>query len=138
MAAALGAKVYPAGFSEIGFGSLSLSEAGFNSPLKALDGAHVLHWHGDTFDLPDGASLLASTSLIKHQAYAIGSYALGLQFHAELDPAYFEQWLIGHAAEISNKGLDPKALRADCQQYGPRLAKAGEQMFLAWLTEIGL
>src|ERR1700690_2300828 len=51
MARALGAKVYPAGFKEIGWPPLALSEGGRRSPLAALDSVSVLHWHGDTFDL---------------------------------------------------------------------------------------
>ena len=63
----------------------------------------VLHWHGDTFDLPTGAVLLAGSNLYPHQAFSIGSAVLGLQFHAEADPARIEQRLIGHAADVGGK-----------------------------------
>ncbi len=43
----------------------------------------TLHWHGDTFDLPERATLLASTDLVKHQAFSIGDKILGVQFHPE-------------------------------------------------------
>jgi GMP synthase (glutamine-hydrolysing) len=52
IAAALGARVYPGGKKEIGWAPVALTAAGRASPLAALEGRPVLHWHGDTFDLP--------------------------------------------------------------------------------------
>src|SRR5487761_1117121 len=64
MARALGAKVYAAGFKEIGWSGIRLSAGGRASPLaKLAPGARVLHWHGDTFDLPSGATLSRSSSI---------------------------------------------------------------------------
>jgi GMP synthase (glutamine-hydrolysing) len=52
-----------------------------------------LHWHGDAFELPDGATLLASSSLYPHQAFRLGS-GLGLQFHVEATPALVREWFL--------------------------------------------
>lgn len=52
-----------------------------------------LQWHGDTFDLPDGATLLASSHLYPHQAFRLGS-ALGLQFHVEATSALVREWFL--------------------------------------------
>lgn len=52
----------------------------------------VLHWHGDVFDLPEGARPLASSAMTEHQAFRFGS-AWGLLFHAEADAALVERWL---------------------------------------------
>ncbi|XUJ33596.1 glutamine amidotransferase-related protein [Bradyrhizobium japonicum] len=61
MAKALGARIYAGGVKEIGWGSVTLTDAGQASSLKPLaESAPVLHWHGDTFDLPDNAARLAS------------------------------------------------------------------------------
>lgn len=70
MARALGARVYPGAGKEIGWAPFTLTEAGRTTPLAHLDATAVLHWHGDTFDLPMGTEHLASTDLCTHQAFA--------------------------------------------------------------------
>ena len=57
MARAAGARVYPGPAKEIGWGELQLSGAAQKAPLHHFAGVPVLHWHGDTFDLPAGAEL---------------------------------------------------------------------------------
>ena len=88
MAKALGARVFKGHVKEIGWGPLNLTEEGRSSCLSALQGddAVVLHWHGDTFDLPPGATRLASNPNYDNQAFAFGRNALALQFHLEADP----------------------------------------------------
>lgn len=66
-----------------------------------VDGTSVLHWHGDTFDLPDGAVLLASSDQYLHQAFSWEKHVLALQFHIETTWCGLERWLIGHAGEIA-------------------------------------
>lgn len=138
MAAALGAKVYPGPAKEIGWAPITLTEAGRNSPLAPLaeDGGMVLHWHGDTFDLPPGAELLASTPLCRHQAYRIGATALAFQFHPEALAARFEEWLIGHAAEIAGAKLSPSTLRADTARWGESLERRAQRCFGAWMEGV--
>lgn len=134
MARALGARVYPGPAKEIGWSLLTLTEAGRSSPLRHLSETSVLHWHGDTFDLPVGARLLASTPICANQAFAIGSRALALQFHGETEGGDIERWLIGHACEIAAAGLDPRSIRADTERNGERLRTAGSRVFTEWLT----
>lgn len=134
IAAALGAKVAPMGYKEIGFSSLSMTGAGRSGPLRHLEGVPVLHWHGDAFDIPDGAISLATTTVCATQGFSIGSHVLGLQFHPEVDAcAGIERWLIGHAAELASAGIDPRALRADATKYGPALREAARKTFTEWL-----
>lgn len=134
MAAALGARVYPGPSKEIGWSALDLTPAGRNHPLAALESVPVLHWHGDTFDLPDGCDRLASTPLCLNQAFARGADVLGLQFHPEVMASRFECWLIGHASELATAGIDPTRLREAAQCYAKELEKAGAAMLQDWLV----
>lgn len=133
IAAALGERVYPGAAKEIGWAPVELSEAGRAGPLAVLEGQPVLHWHGDTFDLPEGAARLASTSVTPNQAFALGDTVLGLQFHPEADPKHIEAWLIGHTAELTAAGIDLAAVRADTARYGEAAARAGQALITAWL-----
>ena len=76
IAAALGARVYPGGHMELGFAPVSVNAAGAASPLRHIDGVPVLHWHSDTFDLPDQVELLGSTDRYAHQAFRRGANLL--------------------------------------------------------------
>ncbi len=136
MAAALGARVYPGAHKEIGWAPVELTAAGTSSCLSKLEGQPVLHWHGDTFDLPQGAERLASTALYPNQAFAIGSNALALQFHPELDARRFEQWLIGHAGELAAAGVDVAAFRAQVRQGGAALRTAAVSLLGHWLERL--
>lgn len=140
MARALGARVYPGPAKEIGWSPLTLTEAGRASPLVHLDGdkPSMLHWHGDTFDLPAGATLLASTTLCRHQAFSWGRSALAFQCHPEARTAHLEHWFIGHASEITAAGLSVPQLRADTASFGPALEAQGAKCFSDWLARVGL
>jgi GMP synthase (glutamine-hydrolysing) len=138
MAAALGARVAPGPAKEIGYAPVELSDAGQRSPLAFLAGVPVLHWHGDNLDLPEGAERLASTTVCPTQAFSIGDYALGLQFHLETEPRALERWLIGHAVELGRAGIDPCVLRTQARELGPATAEAGRRVLDKWLKGTGL
>jgi GMP synthase (glutamine-hydrolysing) len=138
MARACGAAVYPGPEREIGYKPLRLTDAGWTSPLSRLDhGVPVLHWHGDTFDLPEGAEHLASTGACENQAFSMGPKILGLQFHLEVGPHDLEAWLVGHAVELSNAQIDPRDLRAQAQRAEQRLKPAATAIFSDWLHQAG-
>lgn len=135
IAAALGAKVSPMSAKEIGFRPVTLNEAGLRSPLRHMDGAQVLHWHGDAFEIPDGALNLASTPACATQAFSLGPNVLGIQFHPEADACSgLERWLIGHASELNSAGIDPRIIRKDAERYGPALREAARTMLAEWLA----
>ena len=134
IAHALGAKVYPGHAKEIGWSELTLAPDGRSSPLRHLNGVAVLHWHGDTFDLPQGARCLASTSLYPNQAFDHGRNVLALQFHCEVDAADIESWLIGHISELTAAGIDINALRNDSRRLGTGLKQAASGVLREWLA----
>jgi GMP synthase (glutamine-hydrolysing) len=135
MAAALGSRVYPSGHKEIGWSKLVLTEAGRASCLRHLEPTAVLHWHGDTFDLPPGAVRLASTPLCANQAFAYGRHALALQFHIEAAGIALESWFVGHCGEIAaTPGLSVETLRAQTLEWSELATRAGQACFEQWLT----
>ena len=141
LAHALGARVFPGKFTEIGWKPLDLTKAGTTSVVSPLDASHtsMFHWHGDTFDLPAGAELLASTAEVPNQIFRWGGCALGVQCHPELSAADMESWLVGHACELaSTAGIDLGRLRRDTATWGPSLERQARMMFRQWLDEVGL
>ncbi|PCF95642.1 glutamine amidotransferase [Vreelandella nigrificans] len=136
IARALGAKVYPLGVKEIGFSPVTLTTDGQESVLAALGEAPVLHWHGDQFDIPTGGVHLASTPIGANQAFSLGSNVLGLQFHLEADVSKLEQWLIGHANELSQADIAPCKLREDAERLGERLTIAARTVLVEWLNNL--
>ena len=136
MARALGAKVYPGPYKEIGWSALDLSNEGMHSSLAHLAAEHtsVLHWHGDTFDLPIGSTHLASSSKYQNQAFSWGKSGLGLQFHPEVTAGNLERWFIGHACEIgATSGVSIAGLREDTALYAKQLEKQAAKFWRAWL-----
>lgn len=136
MAAALGAKVYPGHYKEIGWSALTSAQADHNimAPLLVPD-VNVLHWHGDTFDLPEGAVRLASSSHYPNQAFGWGKHGLALQFHPEVKTSHVERWLIGHACELAKTPhVNVPTLRAESKVHGPKLEQAAQVFWQQWLT----
>lgn len=141
LAHTLGARVYPGKAKEIGWKALGLTEDGEKSPVSHLAASNtsMLHWHGDTFDLPDGATLLASTDITRNQIYSYGGFLIAFQCHPELKRANIESWLIGHASEIAtSKVTTVNAIRSDTERFGGALQAAGRKCFEEWLAGVGL
>ncbi|MGB6637119.1 MAG: glutamine amidotransferase [Bradyrhizobium sp.] len=139
MAKALGSRVFKGAVKEIGWGTIELTEEGRSSCLKPLrgDDAVVLHWHGDTFDLPRDATRLASNRNYENQAFAYGRNSLALQFHLEADPRQLEEWYVGHAAELAATQTSVTELRAATQRHRSSLARRADLVFGDWLRQCG-
>jgi GMP synthase-like glutamine amidotransferase len=131
LARALGARVYPNPVKEIGWAPVYWTEvarqdrlfAGIESPET------VLHWHGETFDLPEGAELLASSQACHHQAFRAGSNAYGIQFHLEVTPEMISAW-----CEEDANSTDIRELQApiDPHAHAGRLARLASTVFDRW------
>jgi GMP synthase (glutamine-hydrolysing) len=134
MALSLGVRVYPAAEKEIGFFPVELTPEGKRSCLAAVGDAAVLHWHGDTFDLPKGAIRLASTRVCKNQAFSYGQNAIAFQFHPEVGVRGFERWLIGHALELATIGVDVNELRSEHESARLDLERRARECLRNWIT----
>ncbi|WP_230770259.1 glutamine amidotransferase [Sphingomonas sp. Leaf4] len=131
VAAALGAAVYKGPACEIGFDAIELTP-GIASPLRHVAQVPVLHWHGDTFDLPHGTELLATTARYR-QGFRRGSNLLALQFHAEMgEDERFTAWLDYLDCPMHRAGLV-----AAYRTHGPAAVRAGQAMIAEWLTGLG-
>jgi GMP synthase (glutamine-hydrolysing) len=137
LAQALGARVY-AGPKEFGWAPVKLTEAGERSVLRDIghEAIPVLHWHGDTFDLPDGAERLASTPECANQAFSLGA-TLAVQFHPEVSARHFERWLICNTGQIAlMKSHTVRSLRDQATRYADAAATSGQKWFAAWLEQM--
>jgi GMP synthase (glutamine-hydrolysing) len=137
MAKALGADVAPGPQKEIGYAPLAVTEEGRAAGLGDFSSVPVLHWHGDNFALPAGATRLASTAACPNQAFSLGAAVLGLQFHVEVDPSTIETWLVGHTVELGKAGIDPRTIRAQAASVGQATAEKGRVFLATWLDGVG-
>ena len=88
VASVAGARVYPADHQEIGWFAVEKTRAAEEAAVghALADKAEVFHWHGETFDLPDGGVHLARSRVCENQAFAMGQRIVGLQYHLETTP----------------------------------------------------
>jgi GMP synthase (glutamine-hydrolysing) len=140
MAAALGSRVYAGkNGAEIGWSPLqaapNATPPAWFAPLLT-PGLSVFHWHGDTFDLPTGALPLAQSARYASQAFAVGNYALGLQFHPEVSAAGLERWYVGHACELHHAGIPAASLRSAALEHATALEAAAARFWKLWLDSI--
>ncbi|MBT9330112.1 glutamine amidotransferase [Paracidobacterium acidisoli] len=140
IAAAAGAAVYPGSEGkEIGWGPIHAGPDALLYPefaeLLAPD-LHVLHWHGDTFSLPPGASHLAATALYPNQAFAIEQHTLALQFHPEVTVRGLERWYVGHACELAGVGICVPQIRQESEIFAPVLEEAALRFWNGWLSRL--
>jgi GMP synthase-like glutamine amidotransferase len=116
IAKTFGAKVYSGPKKEIGFyNDLKISDdspffSGFQNPFT------VFHWHGDTFDLPEGAVRLASSEHYDNQAFRYKS-AVGLQFHMEVNEDMVNLWLDNTEEKLQKiPYIDPQKIRSEIDE----------------------
>ena len=103
IAKAFGARVYKGPRKEIGFyEDIEFDNTTQSKLFNSIKSPSlVFHWHGDTFDLPIGATRLAHSKDYQNQAVRIGS-AVGIQFHLEIDEPTIRLWLEKSSEELAN------------------------------------
>ena len=131
IAKALGASVYPNAVKEIGWFEIELTPEGSTDPLLAGAAPRetVLQWHGETFDLPAGATWLATSAACRHQAFRVGPGVYALQFHLEVTPAMIEDWC---AQELNRGDLRDVRRPIDPAIHAARLTALAQQVFGRW------
>ena len=94
IARALGERVYANQVKEVGWAPVTFTDAALHDPLfhGIAEDQVIFHWHGETFDLPSGAELLASSAACRNQAFRVGDRIYGLQFHLEVTPDMIVEW----------------------------------------------
>jgi GMP synthase (glutamine-hydrolysing) len=139
LAAALGARVYPGTQPEVGVLPVTLTAEGQSDPVFAGLPAEfpTLQWHGDTFDVPEGGVLLASSPAFPNQAFRVGRTAYGVQFHVEVTEQMAREWAgVPAYAEYADRvlgagGID--RLMADFDAARERMLDVGRRMFERWV-----
>lgn len=121
MAKALGAPVYRGSRPEVGWLDIEIAVDGaMDYPFRKL-ATHpqggdvwkrfkVFHWHGETFDIPQGAVRLAGSVMYRNQAFRFGAGAYAFQFHIEVTPEIVYGWM-------KDEALDQEGLRADTEKH---------------------
>lgn len=115
VAVAAGSAVYPnAGGPEIGWGRVQLAPPCRDDPLFAdlPEFLTVMHWHGETLDVPTGGQLLIANAACPHQAFRLGDTAWGVQFHLEVTPQAVEGFLTAFADDVAGVPGGADAVRA--------------------------
>ncbi len=134
LAAALGAPVTPGTKKEIGWFPITLKQPARTDPLfkEAPPSFIPLHWHGDIFQLPEGAISLASSTLTEHQAFRYGANAYGLLFHMEITPPMINEWTTAFAGELQKEGLNGQDILRKTAYHQPPLHTLGSAIYSNW------
>jgi len=108
IAQAIGGRVHRGPKKEIGWSQVILTPNGHKSLFNGIrhKTLRVFQWHGDTYDLPETAKIMASSTLYP-QAFRFGS-AFGIQFHLEVDGEMIRTWLQEYSEELSRELINPR------------------------------
>lgn len=144
IAQALGGKVYKGNVKEIGWYNIHLDKNASNDTLFASlyktinkddKTLKVFQWHGDTFELPKHAVLLASSDLYGNQAFKINNI-YGLQFHLEIKKEDVWAWVSEYKSELDSlkKHIDVNKILEDTKKYIAGLNEMSKHVFSAFFN----
>ena len=140
---ALGAEVRPNHVKEIGWYSLSPTDAAANDPLlrHLRDSQNIFQWHGDTFEIPDGAVHLATSPDCHNQAFRYGDRVYGFQFHLEVNSGLIDRWLSvpAHREEIEalNGRVCSEVIREETREHIEGLRITADSVFTSFIELFG-
>lgn len=136
LAKALGAAVAPGPGMELGMAAITLTEEGRQDPVFQTipEPFEVFQWHGEAFDLPDGAVALASSPLFPLQAFRFGPNAYGLLFHLEVQREGIEALCQECPQDLAKAGQAPAALLRNVHPHLPGLHRVAERLILHLTT----
>ena len=134
-------QVFPGPEPEVGLLPVSLTAEARSDPVFA-DAPHdlvTLQWHGDTFDLPEGAVLLASSPAYANQAFRF-ERAYGVQFHLEVSPEMAREWaeVPEYVTSLERTlGVESApAFLAAIERGADGMCSAGRALFERWLDRV--
>ncbi len=136
MAGSLGARNYKGDKPDLGYQDIQLTQAGLASPLRHVAGVGMLNWHGDHFTLPEEATLLGTSAAYPNEAFAIGDFALGVQFHPEVTASMHEEWTRNSSDQFDKEGIDEDEWRELGRKNNPAMQVASRAMFSEWLDAV--
>ena len=138
LASALGARVYAGDEPEVGVLPVSLTDEGLRDPVFGGLPASFpsLQWHGDTFDLPDGAVRLAGSPAYPNQAFRF-ERAYGVQFHLEVSPSMAREWAgVPEYAQSLEQTIGAASLLGAVDAEAASMLAHGRTLFERWLDHV--
>ena len=141
LAASLGARVYPGPTPEVGLLPVELTDEARADPVFAEASGELvtLQWHGDTFDLPEGAVRLATSPAYENQAFRVGR-GYGVQFHLEVSPEMAREWaeVPAYVASLERTlGREQApAFLALIEERADEMRAEGRALFERWLDRV--
>lgn len=139
LAAALGGQVTRGRRKEIGWHSVALTAPAADDPLWTGIGSPftAYHWHGDIFELPQGAVSLASSDLTACQGFRYGPNAYGFLFHMEVTKQIIEDMVKTFAPVLDSEKIDGREILRGIRDYLPALQTIGKVVFGRWAGLVG-
>lgn len=134
MAATLGAEVKSGRQKEIGWHALTLMPSAATDalwqelPLRFT----AYHWHGDVYDLPQGAVGLAASELTPCQGFRYGEKAYAFLFHMEVTEKIIKNMVTEFSGELDTENISAASITEKTKQYLPALQSIGGRVFRRW------
>ena len=134
LAWALDAEVGEGPIREIGFEPIRpTADAAHDLLFSHLaDGDLAFQWHGDAFEIPEGATLLATGDQVPNQAFRVGDLAWGTQFHCEVNLSELDFWLDEFSKEAdlrSEWGKSSQEVRDEAGRFMAEHESRGREVF---------